>query len=502
MSNIQNILNVNNVNQGNLLVGKLKFEDLKTKFDQLIVDYEAAKTAKDATQMAALEQEFVNLKSVLFSNEAYFLDIKNRNLNKGIKQATTEAEKDLFRTYKYQRQNYRDNSYFISNAEKASNVEEFIIKNNQKKRNFVKRNFKKFVAGALVAGLLIGGGVGLKNKLNKNDKGNNSPEVTTEAVTEQPTEAAIDVVPVEQETEEKKLGELPELNALTNGKDSAELSTTASKSGAALVVNGGNGVSTGETTTSTEEAQDPHVDTQATETTTTTEEVVPEEPVEEPEEKEYTEEEKVDDVGEEEFKPVEEETDPTHSVDEIDPTKPVNPTEEKVTIIEVEEPEEIVIPENPSDTDNTEVVIEVEDEDTVVIPTEEKVTIEETEEKIETTVTDNSKVEETSDTTTVEETKTEEKVTVEEKEEKTETTVTDDSKIEETSTEENMLTDEEINTFLNYVDEYTTTEEKVEVEEVEETQEVNYDYDMEIVDTGTVDNSQEVEDINVLTLSK
>ena len=453
MSNIQNILNVNNVNQGNLLVGKLKFEDLKTKFDQLIVDYEAAKTAKDATQMAALEQEFVNLKSVLFSNEAYFLDIKNRNLNKGIKQATTEAEKDLFRTYKYQRQNYRDNSYFITNAEKAANVEEFIIKNNQKKRNFVKRNFKKFVAGALVAGLLIGGGLGLKNKLNKNDKGNNSPEVTTEAVTEQPTEAAIDVVPVEQETEEKKLGELPELNALTNGKDSAELSTTAAKSGAALVVNGGNGVSTGETTTSTEEAQDPHVDTQATETTTTTEEVVPEEPVEEPEEKEYTEEETEEQTTTEEETSTEEETEEQTN------------TDEKVTIIEVEEPEEIVIPENPSDTDNTEVVIEVEDEDTVVIPTEEKVTIEETEEKTETTVTDNSK-------------------------------------IEETSTEENMLTDEEIDTFLNYVDEYTTTEEKVEVEEVEETQEVNYDYDMEIVDTGTVDNSQEVEDINVLTLSK
>ena len=500
MSNIQNILNVNNVNQGNLLVGKLKFEDLKTKFDQLIVDYEAAKTAKDATQMAALEQEFVNLKSVLFSNEAYFLDIKNRNLNKGIKQATTEAEKDLFRTYKYQRQNYRDNSYFITNAEKAANVEEFIIKNNQKKRNFVKRNFKKFVAGALVAGLLIGGGVGLKNKLNKNDKGNNSPEVTTEAVTEQPTEEAIDVVPVEPETEENKLGELPELNALTNGKDSAELSTTASKSGAALVVNGGNGVSTGETTTSTEEAQDPHVDTQATETTTTTEEVVPEEPVEEPEEKEYTEEETEEQTTTEEETSTEEETEEQTNTEEE--TEEQTNTDEKVTIIEVEEPEEIVIPENPSDTDNTEVVIEVEDEDTVVIPTEEKVTIEETEEKTETTVTDNSKIEETADTTTAEETKTEEKVTVEEKEEKTETTVTDNSKIEETSTEENMLTDEEINTFLNYVDEYTTTEEKVEVEEVEETQEVNYDYDMEIVDTGTVDNSQEVEDINVLTLSK
>ena len=45
-------------------------------------------------------------------------------------------------------------------------------------------------------------------------------------------------------------------------------------------------------------------------------------------------------------------------------------------------------------------------------------------------------------------------------------------------------------------------EEKVTVEEQEEALEVNYDDNMEIVDTGTVDNSQEVEDINVLTLSK
>ena len=64
------------------------------------------------------------------------------------------------------------------------------------------------------------------------------------------------------------------------------------------------------------------------------------------------------------------------------------------------------------------------------------------------------------------------------------------------------MTEEEINEFMNMVDEYTSTEEKVTVEEQEEALEVNYDDNMEIVDTGTVDNSQEVEDINVLTLSK
>ena len=336
------------------------FIKIKDELNALADQYKIAKENDNVEELNNIEAKYNDLKVLLRSNAYYFNGLDEFVINNKIANESDEKQISYLEAKKAEKKVYKSNKSYIAMVEKADTIDDYIVKNSQKKRNFVKKHFKPIVVGA--AALMLLGSLSacrIGNRKNKaiyetNDK---VIETTTEETKQDDkeeitTEKLNDLV----ETDENgiKLNPL-EISTDENGKNNEntkkdDVSYTNKGNGSSVGTTGSNGsVGTGKKTT-TEKSLDPHTEQKesTTKKTTITTETIKEESVKEPEAVDYPTT-IIDNTG----KKSSETTDYDYKEEQIDinddPSMPIDePTTEQKTT-----EEEIIIIEENEEYDDT-----------------------------------------------------------------------------------------------------------------------------------------------------
>ena len=273
------------------------FVKIKEDLNALAEQYKIAKENDNAEELNKINAKYEDLKVLLRSNSYYFNNLNEYEINNQIANETDEKQIGYLEAKKAEKKVYKSNKSYIAMVEKADTIDDYIVKNSQKKRNFVKKHFKPIVVGA--AALMLLGSLSacrIGNRKNKaiyetNDKviettteetkQDDKEEITTEKLNDlvETNDNGITLNPLETSTDE---------NGKNNENTKKDDVSYTNKGNGSVGTTGNTSTGTGKTTT-TEKSLDPHTSTKeaGTKKTTTTTETIKEESVKEPDAVDY-----------------------------------------------------------------------------------------------------------------------------------------------------------------------------------------------------------------------
>ncbi len=411
-----------------------KIQEIKDMFSDLTKKYEIAKENNDTQELENIKIEYKNLKKLLYSNEAYFGNLKESDLEERSNNATTKEERNKVATLSAQKQQYKSNKSYINMVEKCGTLEDYIKKSKRTNFRFVKRTFKKVVLVGAAAGVLMFSLATCGKNKEKNEK-NVDKNITTEETdnTNENTTETTQKTEETETTEEKDNNDSLEtaknsiyLNPISKEKNEKDVKNNDSKSNDDISLENGSETSyisyNDFTPTEKVESLDPNISNYNTnevinveivnETSATEANAIDYKPTTEENKEEKV---IIENKSEKTKVEVVEEktTEEPEAVDYKPTTEETTSKEEKVTIIEKEEETKVEVVEEKT----TEEPKTVDYKPTTEENKEEKITVIEKEEETKVEVIEEEKEEEAVDYKPATEEKQEEKITVIETEE-------------------------------------------------------------------------------------